>query len=65
MNKYLINIMLLFLLSLLSCEPRSLIIFEDTIHDFGRIKTETSVKHTFNFKNAGNGILYIERIKTS
>jgi len=54
----------LFMLFLISyCHARPAVVFDEVIHNFGTIKTETSVKHTFNFRNRGKSILVIERIK--
>ena len=63
MKNYLFCIMLFLLFPVISCDARSVAVFEETIHDFGKINKETSVKHTFKFRNAGNGTLIIERIK--
>ena len=63
MKNYLFGLILFLLLPVISCNARSLIVFEETVYDFGKVTTESTLKHTFNFKNAGNSILYIERIK--
>jgi hypothetical protein len=39
--------------------------FEQTSHDFGKIKEGEKVTHTFNFKNVGNGPLKLSRVKPS
>lgn len=48
---------------LCSCDSRPYIVFESTSHDFGKVKAESTVSYTFNFKNAGTGTLVIEKIK--
>lgn len=39
--------------------------FEKREHDFGTMKQDTLATATFNFKNTGDSILKIERIKSS
>lgn len=39
--------------------------FEKTIHDFGKIKDGSSVKHVFKFKNTGKRPLLISNVKAS
>ena len=51
------------ILSTISCDGKSGIIFDKIEHDFGKIRKDAIVKHTFNFENRGNSILIIERIK--
>jgi len=51
------------ILSVISCYGKSLIIFDKTEYDFGKIRKNTTVKHTFNFENKGTSTLTIERIK--
>ncbi len=51
------------LLPVISCDAKAVAVFEETIHDFGKVNKESSVKHTFKFRNAGNSTLKIERIK--
>jgi hypothetical protein len=45
------------------CYAKPGIVFDKVIHNFGTVKTETSVKHTFHFRNTGKSTLIIERIK--
>jgi hypothetical protein len=63
MKNYLFYIFLILLLPVISCDAKAAIVFDDTVHDFGKLKTESTAKHTFNFKNTGTGTLVIERIK--
>jgi hypothetical protein len=63
MKNYLFYLMLFLLMPVLSCDARPVAVFEETVYNFGKISTESSVKHTFKFRNAGNGTLVIERIK--
>jgi hypothetical protein len=39
------------------------IVFEKTVHDFGKIKPETSHSVTFTFFNRGSSTLVIERVR--
>lgn len=55
--------MLLLLLPVVSCEAKSIAVFDETVYDFGTVKKESTISHTFTFKNAGTGTLVIERIK--
>jgi len=50
-------------LSAVLCYGKSLIVFDKIEYDFGKIRKEAVVKHTFNFKNEGSSTLIIERIK--
>ena len=61
MKKSLILLFTLFIISF--CEAKPVAVFKEVIHNFGIIKAETPVKHTFKFSNRGNSILIIERIK--
>ncbi|GEM_PF-1209868 len=47
-----------------SCDGKPVAYFKDTTHDFGEVKTSTTVKHTFTFINKGTSTLVIERVKT-
>ena len=64
MKKSLFYIFLFMLFFITYCYAKPVIVFDEEIHNFGIVKTETSVKHTFHFKNTGKGTLVIERIKT-
>ena len=37
--------------------------FDETTHDFGKQMSGPELKHTFNFKNEGDGTLVIEKVK--
>lgn len=37
--------------------------FEHKDHDFGKSLQDSALKHTFNFKNVGNEVLIIEKVK--
>lgn len=51
------------LLLLSGCSsPR--ISFEEISHDFGRVDAGTRLSYTFAFKNAGNALLRIDKIKS-
>jgi len=63
MKKNLIFTLCFIILSVSVCNSKSMIIFDKTEHDFGKIRKEAVVKHTFNFKNEGTELLIIDRIK--
>jgi hypothetical protein len=54
--------MLLFIAAV-SCAARSKIVFNETIHDFGTVKQNTTLTYEFIFMNAGKSKLVIDRIK--
>jgi hypothetical protein len=59
-----ILIILSFAVALLSgCNSKAIIAFDSTTHDFGRVKIESTLEHTFTFTNRGNATLVIERIR--
>lgn len=37
--------------------------FDKLSHDFGKAVQSATLKHTFAFKNIGNGVLLIEKVK--
>lgn len=37
--------------------------FDELTHDFGKVSQQTTLEHTFVFKNAGAGILHIKDVK--
>lgn len=37
--------------------------FTELSHDFGVSGQNTELKHTFNFKNTGTGVLLIDKVK--
>jgi len=37
--------------------------FDETSFDFGTVYQDKSLKHTFNFKNIGTGVLRIDKVK--
>lgn len=39
------------------------IVFEETLHDFGRRMSGNNLEHTFTFTNKGDAVLVIEDIK--
>ncbi len=41
------------------------LVFEETMHDFGRISDEGKVEHIFKFTNTGTGTLYMSNLKGS
>lgn len=41
------------------------IVFEQTEFDFGEVDAGVKVEHTFTFKNTGNGLLKIEKVRSS
>ena len=47
-----------------ACDSRSYIVFSSSSHDFGRVKAESTLSHTFSFRNTGNATLVIERIRS-
>jgi len=65
MKKYLFCIIIpLILQFIISCEAKPSAVFEETVFDFGKTVKETTLKHTFSFKNTGTAVLVIDRIKT-
>ncbi len=63
MRNYTFYVILFLLLPVLYCDAKPKVQFQETVYNFGTVKQETSVKHTFIFKNTGNSILAIERVK--
>ena len=63
MKKNLIFALCFVILSVFSCYGKSLIVFDKTEHDFGKVRKKAVVKHTFNFENKGSSTLVIDRIK--
>ena len=41
------------------------LVFENMEHDFGEIKQQEKVKYVFNFRNEGDGLLVIDKVKPS
>lgn len=41
------------------------IAFTETVYDFGKVEQGTELTHSFEFKNAGTGILEITGVRTS
>lgn len=37
--------------------------FDELSHDFGKAIQNSTLKHTFTFKNVGKGVLHIEKVK--
>ncbi len=60
--KKLISVIILFLSVTLFAKPE--VMFNSTVHDFGKVTRENVVKTVFNFKNTGNSVLIIDRVKT-
>jgi hypothetical protein len=51
-------------LSLTSCDGKPVAHFDETTHDFGKVKTqEQTVSYTFTFTNKGTSTLIIDRVK--
>ncbi len=48
-----------------STEPQPELQFDATGYDFGVVRQEDPVKHSFGFKNAGKGSLVLQSIKTT
>jgi len=63
MKKNLFFALCFIILSAISCDAKSSIIFDKIEYDFGKIRKDSTVKHTFNFENKGKSTLIIERIK--
>lgn len=63
MKNHFFCFMFFLLLPVLYCEAKPRVQFLETVYDFGVMDRESSKKHTFVFKNSGNSILIIERIK--
>lgn len=43
----------------------SIIVFDETSHDFGVVTQRAALHHTFKFYNAGDGVLKIQRVHAS
>ncbi len=43
-------------------EGKPVIVFDNTVFDFGKIHQKTTVNHTFHFFNKGKGDLVIDRV---
>lgn len=54
---------LLILPALSSAQPS--IVFNEVIHDFGTVTQEDAVKHVFEFTNAGDQELVIEKVSAT
>ena len=63
MKKNLLFMLCFVILSAISCDGKSSISFDKIEHDFGKIRKNTVVKHTFHFENKGKSTLIIDRIK--
>lgn len=42
-----------------------ILVFSETEHDFGEVEQKQSVKHTFKFKNEGDALLVIDKVKAT
>ena len=42
-----------------------ILVFSETEHDFGEVKQKQSVKHIFKFKNKGDALLVIDKVKAT
>ena len=47
-----------------ACDSKAYIVFSSTTHDFGKVKIESTLTHTFSFTNRGNATLVIDRIRS-
>lgn len=56
-------LLLLLIPILLCCNGKPKIVFETLSHDFGVQAQNTEVKYIFAFKNAGDGMLKIDKIE--
>ena len=65
MKKYLSGFLFFILLPAVFCEAKSVIVFNELVHDFGKVNKESVVRHTFTFKNNGKDKLVIDRVRTS
>lgn len=63
MRKNIFCLIFFLLAPVLYCEAKPKVQFQETFHDFGVMKKESSAKHTFIFRNNGKSTLVIERIK--
>lgn len=61
--KITILVFIIFVFSLTSCDGKPVAHFDETTYDFGKVKTGTTVSHTFTFTNKGTSTLIIERVK--
>ena len=63
MRNHIFFLILFLLLPVLYCEAKPIAVFQETIHNFGVVSKDSSMKHTFVFRNTGNSTLVIDRIK--
>ncbi len=56
-------LLLLLIPTVLYCNGKPKIVFETLNHDFGVQAQNTELKYIFTFKNAGEGILRIDKIE--
>jgi hypothetical protein len=59
------KLLLLILLSSTALYAKSGIKFDKVAHDFGSIQQNTVVRAAFSFKNTGNSLLVIDRVRTA
>lgn len=56
-------LLLLLIPIVLNCNGKPKIVFETLSHDFGVQALNTEIKYIFTFKNAGDGMLRIDKIE--
>lgn len=61
--KITVFLFILFVCALNSCDGKPVAYFNETTHDFGKVKASSTVTHTFTFTNRGTSTLIIERVK--
>lgn len=65
MKKYPLYALIFIMATVIFCEAKPVIIFEQTLFDFGKVERESVLKHTFIFKNNGKDTLIIDRVNAS
>lgn len=65
MKKNLLCVLIFMLLPVTFCAAKPAIIFDKTVHDFGKADKESVLKHTFTFKNTGKDTLIIDRVNAT
>ena len=63
MRNHIFFLILFLLMPVLYCEAKPMAMFQETTYNFGVVSKDSSMKHTFVFKNTGNSTLVIDRIK--
>ena len=65
MKKYLLCATFFILTTVIFCEAKPVIVFEQMVYDFGKVDQESILRHTFIFKNKGKDTLIIDRVNAT